>query len=296
MNNKFIDWLNFIALSFIWGSSFILMKGGLLHLTAYQVASIRVISSGLILLPVAYRSYKQIPKNKIWFVFLSGALGSLLPAYLFCIAEQGVDSALAGVLNSLTPIFVIVVGAMFFQSKTSTNKVIGIMVAFSGSILLFLSQPNFSSNSNALYVGLIVIATAMYGININLVRRHLHEIPSINIASLALFLNAIPALAVLFFTGYFKKDLLDTGVLASTGYSCILGVCGTALASVMFYILIKRAGVVFSSMVTYAIPIVAIMWGVIFGEYIGWEQIGSLLVILSGVWIANRTAVAKSKS
>ena len=288
MSSKLINWLIFIILSFIWGSSFVLMKEGLLHLTAYQVASLRIISSGLVLLPVAYKSYKQIPGNKILVTFLSGFLGSLLPAYLFCIAEERIDSALAGVLNSLTPIFVIVVGALFFQSKTSLNKVIGIIIALTGSILLFISQPGFSTNSNSVDVLLIVLATIMYGININMVRRHLHDIPSIQIASLALFLNAIPALAVLYFTGYFNKDLLSHGVLVSTAYSFILGVFGTAIASVMFYMLIKRAGVVFSSMVTYAIPLVAIMWGVIYGEKIGWKQAAGLVIILTGVWVANK--------
>lgn len=265
------------------------MKEGMMHLTAYQVASLRIISSGLVLLPVAFKSYKQIPKDKLLYVFLSGTLGSLLPAYLFCIAEERIDSALAGVLNSLTPIFVIVVGALFFQAATSANKVIGIMVAFAGSILLFLSQEDFSNHNNAMDVILIVIATIMYGTNINMVRRHLHDIPSIQIASLALCLNAIPALIVLYFTGYFQNDLLNKGILFSTGYSFILGVCGTAIASVMFYMLIKRAGAVFSSMVTYAIPIVAIGWGIVYGEKIGWKQVGSLLIILAGVWIANRT-------
>ncbi|MEO6668411.1 MAG: DMT family transporter [Ferruginibacter sp.] len=288
MTYKLINWLIFIILSFIWGSSFILMKEGMMHLSAYQVASLRIISSGLILLPIAYKSYRQIPANKILFTFLSGTLGSLLPAYLFCIAEERIDSALAGVLNSLTPIFVIIVGAIFFQNKTSFNKVLGILIAFAGTILLFLSQPDFSDHSNGMDVILIVIATIMYGININMVRRHLNEIPSLQIASLALSLNAIPALIVLYFTGYFKYDLMDHGILFSTGYSCILGICGTAIASVMFYMLIKRSGTVFSSMVTYAIPLVAIGWGIVYGEKIGWKQIGSLVIILAGVYVANR--------
>ena len=219
---------------------------------------------------------------------MSGVLGSLLPAYLFCIAEQDIDSALAGVLNSLTPIFVIIIGAIFFQSKTSTNKVIGILIAFSGSILLFLSQPNFSENSNAFHVLLVVIATIMYGTNVNMVHRYLNNIPSLQIAALALFLNSIPALIVLYFTGYFQLDLTDKGILLSTGFSFILGIFGTAVASVMFYMLIKRAGAVFSSMVTYGIPFVAIMWGMIYGEKIGWKQVLSLLIILAGVYVANR--------
>ena len=288
MSNKLVNWIIFIVLSFIWGSSFILMKEGLVTLTAFQVASLRIISSGLVLLPVAYKSFKQIPKDKIIYTFMSGVLGSLLPAYLFCVAEQGIDSALAGVLNSLTPIFVIIIGALFFQNRTSTIKVIGILIAFAGSILLFFSQPDFSEHNNAFYVLLIVIATVMYGINVNMVSRHLKSIPSLQIASLALSLNAIPALIVLYLTGYFKLDLTDHAVLFSTGFSCVLGIFGTAIASIIFYMLIKRAGAVFSSMVTYGIPFVAIMWGFIYGEKIGWKQVVCLVIILAGVYVANR--------
>jgi drug/metabolite transporter (DMT)-like permease len=288
LNDKFINWLIFLALSVIWGSSFILMKEGMLFLTAFQVASIRIISSGIVLLPVAYRSYKAIPANKLAYTFLSGVLGSLLPAYLFCIAEQGIDSALAGVLNSLTPIFVIITGALFFQVKASAAKVLGILVAFGGSILLFFSQPGFSENSNAWYVFLVVIATLMYGINVNMVQRHLKAIPSLQIAALALFLNAIPAFIVLYFTGFFTLDFTDRGMLVSLGYSVILGVFGTAIASFIFYMLIKRAGAIFSSMVTYGIPLVAIIWGVIYGEEVGWKQFLALVIILLGVYIANR--------
>lgn len=248
----------------------------------------------MVLMPVAYRSFKNLPASKLIYVFLSGTLGSLLPAYLFCIAEEQIDSALAGVLNSLTPIFVIIVGALFFKAATSVNKIAGVLVAFTGSVLLFLSQPSGSGNHSLPDVLLIVIATIMYGTNINLVRKHLYDIPSMNIASLALVLNAIPALAVLFFTGYFQKDLTDKGLLISTGFSFVLGIFGTAVASVLFYMLIKRAGVVFSSMVTYAIPVVAIMWGIFLGENIGWKQVGSLLIMLAGVWIANKTVKSKS--
>ena len=288
MDNKFTNWLLFISLSFIWGSSFVLMKGGLMHLSPYQVASVRIISSGLVLFPVAIASIRQIPGNKIFIIFMSGVLGSLLPAYLFCLAEQGIDSSLAGTLNSLTPIFVILTGALFFNAHTTYNKVWGILIAFFGSLLLFLSQPNFSQNSNISYVLFVVLATALYGINVNMVHKHLSHIGSLKIAAVALSLNAIPAAVILFFTGYFDKDLFNTDVLISTGYSAILGVFGTALASVLFYVLLKRAGAVFASMVTYGIPAVAIIWGIIYGEHVGGKQVLCLVIILTGVWVANR--------
>lgn len=288
MNNKPINWLLFILLSFIWGSSFILMKEGMRGLTAFQVASIRIIAAGIVLLPVAINSIRLIPKRLMFIVFMSGALGSLIPAYLFCIAEQKIDSALAGVLNSLTPIFVIIAGAMFFNNRIAANKVVGILIAFFGSVLLFLFQPGFSSNSNVIHISYIIIATALYGYNVNMVHKYLKQIPSIRIAAVAMLLNAIPAFIVLFLTGYFNQDLLDKNVLIATGYSSILGIFGTAVATILFYMLLKRAGSVFASMVTYGIPIVAIFWGIIYGEEVGWKQVLGMAVILLGVFVVNR--------
>jgi drug/metabolite transporter (DMT)-like permease len=291
MNNKVFIWVLFIVLSFIWGSSFILMKEGLVALNAFQVASIRIISSALILLPLAYHAFKEIPRHKIFIVFLSGVMGSLLPAYLFCIAEQELDSALAGTLNSLTPIFALIIGALFFHNRTSLLKILGILVAFTGSVLLYFFQPVFSPN-NGLYVMYIVAATILYGINVNMVQRELKDISSVKAVAAALTMNAVPALVVLYFTGYFSLNLGSPEILASTGYSFILGIFGTAVASILFYRLIKRAGAVFSSMVTYGIPLVANSWGLIYGEQVGLIQLGCLVVILAGVFIANRKPAA----
>ena len=288
-----LSWFIFVALSLIWGSSFILMKKGLEHLSSYQVASIRIIASGLVLSPIAVKAVRNLPKEKIWYVFLSGLFGSLLPAYLFCMAEEGIDSSLAGVLNSLTPIFVIIIGALFFGMKTGTQKLIGILIAFSGSVLLFLSQPGFARESHFGDVLLIVLATVMYGLNVNMVRRFLTQLPSMQVAAVALGLNAIPAAAVLWYSGYFRSNFSDAGILSSSFYSCILGVFSTAIASVIFYVLIKKAGPIFSSMVTYGIPFVAIGWGLYYGETVGWKQVGSLCVILTGVWIANTVFQSK---
>lgn len=288
LKQNFLNWLIFILLSIIWGSSFILIKGGLLHLTAYQVAALRIVFSGIVLLPFACRYFRQVPVNKIGLIFMSGVLGSLLPAFLFCVAEEGIDSALAGTLNSLTPIFVIITGAIFFNSRTATNKIWGILLAFAGSILLLLSKSHLGQSLNLSYVSFIVLATIFYGINVNMVHKKLHDIGSLQIAAVALTLNAIPALMVLIYTGYFKLNLLNPGILASTCYSGLLGIFGTAIASIIFYMLVKRAGAVFASMVTYGIPVVAILWGIWYGEEVSWKQMGCLLLILAGVYVANR--------
>lgn len=264
------------------------MKEGLVNLSPYQVASLRIVFSGIVLLPTAIKFVRHIPRDKVFVIFMSGMLGSLLPAYLFCIAEEGIDSALAGTLNSLTPIFVIVSGALFFKSKTSFNKVLGIVISFAGSILLLLSKGQLGANQNLLYISYVVLATFFYGINVNMVHRHLQHIGSLQIAAVALCLNAIPALVVLYFTGYFNLDLSSEGVIWSTGAAAVLGIMGTAVASVIFYVLVKRAGAVFASMVTYGIPFVAIIWGIIYNEQVGIKQVLCLLLILAGVYVANR--------
>jgi drug/metabolite transporter (DMT)-like permease len=287
LNKSLLNWLIFILLSIIWGSSFVLMKEGLLHLSAYQVASLRIVFSGVVLLPTAVMCIRKVAKDKLLIIFLSGLLGSLLPAYLFCMAEEGIDSALAGTLNSLTPIFVIIIGVLFFKSRIAGNKIIGIAISFTGSILLLLSKGPLAQNQNLVYIAYVVLATICYGINVNMVHRHLHQVGSLHIAALALTLNAIPALIVLFFTGYFNLPLTNEDILWSTGAAAILGVIGTALASIIFYVLVKKAGGIFASMVTYGIPFVAIFWGIIYKEAVTWKQVLCLLIILAGVYIAN---------
>ena len=265
------------------------MKIGLEHhLNPYQIASLRIVSSGLILLPTALKYIRQIPANKMLIVFLSGVLGSLLPAYLFCMAEEEIDSALAGTLNSLTPIFVLITGALFFNTKTSTSKIFGIIIAFTGSFLLLLSKGHMQENRHLYFVAFVVLATILYGFNVNMVAKNLHYIGSLQIAAVALALNAIPALLVLIISGYFSLPLANKDILIATGAAVVLGIMGTACATIIFYTLVKRAGGIFASMVTYGIPFVAIGWGIFFGEAFGWKQMGCLLIILFGVYWTNR--------
>jgi drug/metabolite transporter (DMT)-like permease len=296
VSNNLIKWFIFGLLSLIWGSSFILMKIGLENsLTAYQIASLRIVAAGITLLPIAIKNIRGIPRNKLLLVFISGALGSLLPAYLFCIAEEEIDSSLAGTLNCLTPIFVIITGVLFFKVVPPASKVFGILIAFTGSILLLVSKGHMQESKHLLYVSLVILATFLYGFNVNMVTRHLLEISSFHIAAVALVFNAIPALIVLIFTGYFGLPLAQSNLLLATGASSLLGVFGTAVATVLFYVLVKSAGGIFASMVTYGIPFVAIGWGIYFGEQFGWKQVGCLLVMLLGVYWVNKRPLSKDK-
>lgn len=284
-----MNWFLFALLTVIWGSSFILIKEGLVKLTAYQVAAMRIFSGGVVLIPIGIRQIRHFPKKKIMMIVLSGATGSFIPSFLFCIAEVHINSSLAGILNALSPLFAIWVGVLFFQMRMNGEKMVAVIIGFLGVSLLFLSRDGFTIQGDVFYSLLIVLATLCYGLNANLLARYLGDIGSINIAAIAFSILAIPALVILIFTGYFQSDWADGAFLRSTLASVILGIMGTAAAQILFYMLLKRTNVLFSSLVTYTIPFVAIFWGLLYGETITSLQIVCLAIILSGVYFANRT-------
>lgn len=290
---KLINWLLFAALALIWGSSFVLMKTGLKALTAYQVAALRMLSGGLVLLPLAARAIRTVPANKRGIVIISGFLGSFFPAFLFCIAETRIDSALAGMLNALTPLFTIAIGALFFQLQISLLKVLGVLTGFVGLCLLFIARGEVDVSSLG-YASLVVLATVCYALNVNLVAKHLTGIRAVHIAAFAFACLIPPSTYVLWKTGYFSAiEYRDTTWLAATGAACVLGAIGTALASIIFYLLVKRAGTLFASLVTYGIPFVAIAWGLLYGELVSLAELACLLLILSGVYLVNKQSPTK---
>ena len=298
MTNNFSKWLYFILLCGIWGSSFVLMKLGLFDaqgntvLTAWQVGAMRIGSAGVVLLPFCPGAYYRIQASDRRYVILSGILGSFIPAFLFCMAETKLDSALAGMLNALTPFFVVLVGALLFKSKIPYNQLLGILIGFGGCALLFLAKKQ-SGDSELLYGAYVLLATLFYGLNVNMVKQKLTHISAIDIAAIAFAALIVPSVLVLLASGFFKLPLASTPILKATGAALLLGILGTAFASVIFYKLVKQAGPVFSSLVTYGIPFVALGWGILYGESINALQVLALIVILAGVYVANSSGAAK---
>ena len=287
MHKNLTSWLVFALLAIVWGSSFILMKEGLKAFNPYQVASLRMLFAGIILLPFAYKAIKRIPKNKLGLVIFSGILGNFIPAYLFCIAETQIDSSLAGILNSLTPMFTIIVGVLFFKVQTSMVKVLGMIIGFIGLSILLGSGKDVSFH-NLSFASLVILATLLYGINVNILSRYMQQLGSLNVASIAFAFLMIPSICVLYFTGYFNTDFGSPIVLRALAATSVLGIIGTSMATILFYYLVKQAGMLFGSMVTYGIPVVAVAWGIWDGESLNLIQIGCLGLILLGVYIVNR--------
>jgi drug/metabolite transporter (DMT)-like permease len=285
---NFTNWLLFLLLSLVWGSSFILMKTSAEHLNGLQVGAVRIFAAGVSFLPFAVIYISRIPLRKMGIVILTGLLGNFFPALLFATAiKENGESSLASILNSLTPLFVIVIGVLFFKAKVAKNKIAGVLVGFAGLVMLSLLRGPVSANDNG--VLLILIATIFYGINVNLVSHFLKGIDGLKIASVSLAIMAIPSAAIMWQQNVFSIARYDEEARWSIAVACLLGIVGSAIATAVYYILIQRAGGLFASLVTYAIPIVAMIWGLLANESITGIEIGCLAIILTGVYLANRS-------
>ncbi|MDB5252677.1 MAG: hypothetical protein JWP27_1846 [Flaviaesturariibacter sp.] len=283
---KGINWLLFILLAVIWGSSFILMKIGREFLNGYQIGAIRIFSAGVVFLPFAVFQVRRLPDRKLPLVFLSGCVGNLIPAFLFAIAIEKISSSLEGILNSLTPLFVILIGVLFFRATLERKKLAGVLIGLVGLVMLSLSG-GFGENNFA-YALLILLATVLYGLNVNLVNSYLKGLDPLAMATVSLSMVAVPAFFVVWQQDVFSMAIYDDEARWSIAASVLLGVMGSAVATALFYVLIRRAGGLFASLVTYAIPVVAIFWGTLAGEPFSVLQVACLGVILGGVYLANR--------
>jgi drug/metabolite transporter (DMT)-like permease len=268
---------------------------GLPTLSAWHVAALRMLSSGIVLLPFLPKALKAVPKTSMGYVLLSGWLGSFFPAFLFCISETHIDGALAGCLNALTPLFVIIIGALFYKTQTNARKLLGVVIGFAGCVVL-----TYASYQGTLgyisYALLALLATVFYGINVNVVSTHLKAIKSIHIATIAFCGLLLPSALVLLFSGFFKQPLLAPAYVQSITASCVLGIMGTVIASILFYVLVKKAGGLFASLVTYGIPVVSIAWGLYDHELVTWLHIVALVIILAGVYVANSSFGRRNKT
>ena len=288
------SWLLLLLLACIWGSSFILMKKGMFTssgeaiFSAPQVASTRILLAALVLFPFAIPSLKKLFHRKNAWRFLSvGLSGNLIPAFLFTYAETGISSGLAGMLNSFTPIFTLLVGVLLFQIKAKLFQVIGAAIGTAGIFLLVILGKSASFTGNMEQIIAVIIATLLYGLSLNLIKHKLAGFTSIEITSLSFASILIPS-AFAFF--YFQTPaVMFTNPAAGTAflYISILGIIGTAMAVFLFNGIIKKSSALFASSVTYLIPIVAVIIGLSFSEEITYNQVGAMVIVLLGVFIVN---------
>ncbi|QNL21948.1 DMT family transporter [Hyphobacterium sp. CCMP332] len=278
-----------IILALIWGSSFILIKKGLIALNPLQIASLRVVSAGLVLLPWSVPNILKIPKERFRFIFLVGVIGNLIPAFLFAYSQQFIKSSLAGMLNGLTPLFTMLIGAMLFSDTISKGKFWGMLIGLIGSsALLFVGSEGQLGQFNT-YALLVILATMCYGTGINIIKAKLQGVKSTFTSSTALLFTVPFGLSYLLFDGFFIDVFTDKDVLISSFYILLLGIFGTGFAVMLFYKLVEISNPLMASSVTYLIPIIAVMWGVFDGEKLFLMHFISLAIIIFGVYLINRS-------
>lgn len=285
-----LAWFLLILLTLIWGSSFILIKTGLKAFDPITIALLRLSVASLFLLPVAIIHLRKV-KRSDWLRFaVVSFVGVGFPALLFPLAQTHVSSVVAGIGNGLSPFWALVVGALFFRRRFAGLKVIGVMLGFVGAVLLIVAgKPLDGLISGSGYESLLVVATLCYGISTNMMRDLLTRYPAPVATAFQITLFGIPAMIALFPATHFA-DVMQTHPEAWKSLAAVatLGALGTALSVVLFSRMLQLTDVVFSSSVTYLMPIVAVSWGFIFGEQIHWLQLVGMAVILSGVWMVNK--------
>ena len=295
MSNTVKKWVLLLLLSFIWGSSFILIKKGLLGFSPLQLGSFRLVISALIIFAFGFKSLKGLNKNQWKWLALSGFLGSFFPSFLFAYAETEVDSTITSILNSLVPLNTVVLGFVIFKIKSNRFQVLGVVIGFIGAVLLILEGAALNPNQNYRYTGLIILASLMYAANVNIIKRYLNEVRPLSIATANFVVVFIPSIAVLIFSGGMSRTTLySTAFLPALGCVFLLSLFGTALAKILFNNLIQISNPVFASSVTYLMPLVALFWGALDAEIFNAFQGLSALIILSGIYLANKKIKKKT--
>ncbi len=286
-------WFYLIVLSVIWGSSYILIKKGLDGFTAIQLWGVRVLMAGLILMGIGLKSLRTIERGQWKWVALSGVLGSFAPMFLFAWAQTEIDSSVVSILNSLVPLFTLFVGYVLFSISFSLNQLAGVLLGLLGAGALIYLGAEMNPNQNYWYASGVVMASFCYAINANLIKSKLQSVSAMGIAVGNFLFLLLPALGVVLLSGALSAPVRQgPHFWSSLGYIALLCVFGTAIAKVMFNRLIQFSSPVFSVSVTYLIPLVGVLWGVLDGERFSLGQLGSAGLILAGVYLVNKNKKA----
>ncbi len=284
-NNK---WLYLALLSFIWGTSFILMKKASLGFKPIHIGALRTITCTIFLLIIGHKTIKKIEKKQWKWLIITGIVGSLFPAYFYAYAVTGLGSAIPSILNSLTPFNTLWVSILFFGLRFNPKQLVGVIVGLIGTVTLIYQGMELHPNQNYAYAIFPIISSIGYAFNVNLVKRYLSDLEPLAITTGNFIVISIPSVFVLIFSDFFSVIDFNETTQTAFLYLCMLAIFCTAVPKIIFNKLIHISSTVFASSVTYLIPIVAVSWSFIDGERLSLLQILSALVILLGVWLVNK--------
>ncbi len=293
MTNTFKAWLYLILLSIIWGSSFLLIKLGLMdengneRLTPEHLGALRLSLAFIVLIPFTFKYFLKTNKKDLLFLSIVGVLGNGVPAFLFSYAEIHLSSSLTGMLNSLVPVFTILIAVLAFSFIWKINHLMGIAVSIIGTLFILNNNDLSFWESNFLAISFVLVGSLCYSISLNIIKYKLYHLHPNHITSFSFLFIGPPCITYLIledFPRHIQQNPMGyDGVIAVL----ILAIIGTSVAVLLFNKLIKISNAVFASSVTYFIPIVAVILGGFYKEEITFNQIFGLLLVLTGVLLLN---------
>ncbi len=283
-----LDWFLLFFLAVIWGASFLFIKRSVQIFDPVQMAMWRMVFATAIYLPVAAAFWSKIDWKRWRSLVAVAFCGSAIPNFLFAVAQRHVDSSLAGVLNSLTPIFTLVLGVAFFQMTFTRNKITGVTLGLAGAVMLIFFNSKSAVTGNAFFAGLCALATVCYAINANVVNKWLRNMHPAAIASAAFVLTGWIFVAGLWWSEGWQAAWQHTDGMKGLGYIFYLAALGTVGGSILYFWLLQRTSAIFATSVTYLLPVAAIILGAFDGEMVGATDLAGTAIILAGLYIARK--------
>jgi drug/metabolite transporter (DMT)-like permease len=283
-------WIFLFLLAGLWGTSFILMKRGMDAFSPVQVAGLRIFVAFIFMIPVfIYNGIRETTLKDIpWIIFI-GLIGNTIPPFLFCFAQLGISSAEAGIFNTLTPLFTLIIGVLYFEFKTDKIKNLGIGLGLIGALLLIIVRADGKLNfSFSIYPLFVIAAAVLYGVGANNFKNRLSHIHPITMSALLYLTTGYIGAIVLINTDFIQVLQTHPKGFVSMYYVIFLGIFCTAFAMVIFNYLLRRTSVVFASTVTYLMPIVSVFWGIMDGEIITAIHLFGLGIILAGIYLSGK--------
>ena len=284
------DWALVVAVALMWGSSFLWIKVGVGELAPSTVAWFRLLfgAATLACFPAAWRPIRRADRG---LVAVLGLVWMAVPFVLFAVAEQTIPSALAGMINGASPLFTAAIAAAWSRRLPGRVVLLGLVIGFCGVLLVNLPATG-SGGATMLGVGLVLLATVLYGVAFNMagpLEDRNGVLPVIWRAQLV----ALVANSPLGIVGLAQSPPGWSSFLAMV----VLGVVSTGLAFAAFTTLISRVGPTRGSVTVYLVPVVAIILGVtVRGEPIAVLSIVGIAIVLFGAFLIGRNPGTPAKN
>ena len=253
-----------------------------------QVGGLRIVFASLTLFFLGFRSLKTIQRQDLKWILIAGLGSSFFPPFFFAIAQTQINSGVTSILNSVAPLLTTMVGIAFFGMAFRKNQILGVIIGLLGTLVLIVAGMEFKPDQNYWYSLFIIFSALGYAFNINIIKSKLAHLSPLAVTTASFGVAFIPGLSILVYTGVFTEFSGNVVMQHSIWYLLALAILGTALANILFNKLIQLSSPVFAASVTYLIPLVAVLWGLLDGEFITVHQVLGGFIILFGVWLVNR--------